>query len=232
MTLVQAPREELPVYLLSSSTEWATPRVLVDAQSARWGPFWLDAAATAENTVAPRYFDRETDGMAHAWHPPAGSSARAVWGNFPYTRGEKACREPFERCRKKTCQERGAHLTKSVASLGDWVAKARDEAMAWGGPVVTLLPYRPDTEWWAKAVRHHAGAGRFLGGMCDPEGGPAARYFPKAYPAAEWRAYHWEELTVDIVVVEGRVDFERDTDATGATFPSVVVTFYRPGLAR
>lgn len=222
--------------LSSETTEWTTPRSLFDAQARRWGPFWLDVAATASNALAPFWFDQERDALARSWAHPgrklvSPAHGRNAWGNYPYTRGEEVCRP---NCKRKTCEKRGAHALQRVPSLGEWVAKGRDEALSWthGGAMVTLLPERPDTEWWADAIRRQpSSAGAYLGGMACPNGGPAARFFPEEYPAAEWREYRWERLTVDVVLVEGRVHFGGTADAdAGAPFPSAVVTFYRPGF--
>jgi hypothetical protein len=239
--IIQAPP---PVYLLSGSVNWRTPLSLFEAQVRRWGPFWVDLAASEENTLAPYFFDEARDGLAQkTWAPTAEVAQLHGWGafgNYPYTRGEEPCLQPVERCKKRRCTDptssgyRGHHITRRVAPLGEWVARARNEALAWGGPVVSLVPERADTEWWKKAVRQQpVDAGRWLGGLCCPNGGPAAPFFPAEYPAAEWREYRWENLTVDVVIVEGRVHFEgQGEDDAGATFPSAVVTFYRPGVRR
>jgi DNA polymerase-1 len=69
-----------PVHFLSQSCEWATPQDLFDALSARFGPFTLDACATADNAKCAAYFTRSDDGLSQPW-------TGRVWCNPPYGRG-------------------------------------------------------------------------------------------------------------------------------------------------
>jgi len=222
----------LPAYLTSKSVEYRTPRPIFDGQIRRWGPAWLDAAATDDNHLCDFYFDEQVDGLPRSWQattPEQLECGRCVWCNPPYTKGEEVCIQPHTRCKKERCKDRGHHLLRRIASLGEWVAKGRDEALRWGGPVIMLIPERPDTDWWREGIRQQPPeAGAYIGTMGHPNGGPAARYFPAENPAAEWRVYLWENLAVDVVSIEGRLDFGAPGVENSATFPSVVVTFYRP----
>ena len=91
-----------PVYFLSQSDQWATPRALVAALAAELGPFEWDVCASAENACAPRWYGVEEDGLAHAW-------SGVVWMNPPYGRGvgrwvEKAAASVREgRCVRVVC---------------------------------------------------------------------------------------------------------------------------------
>jgi phage N-6-adenine-methyltransferase len=70
----------LGVHASSKSCEWSTPPALFDRLSREYGPFDLDACATAENAKCPRFYTRADDGLARPW-------ARRVWLNPPYGRG-------------------------------------------------------------------------------------------------------------------------------------------------
>lgn len=208
--------------LSSESTEWATPRDFLAAMARRWGRFWLDAAATRATTAAPAWYDREQDGLAQSWEPPPGERG-PVWLNPPYGVDEKAC---VPACAKKRCVRRGFHLSSPVPGIGAWMNKARDEALRWGGPVVTLPPARPDTRWWRDALlRQPEAAGRYVGSMADPYGGP----FAALWPTLEWRLYRWEHLVVEVANLEGRLSFGQQGKVHPAPFPSACVAFYAPG---
>lgn len=60
-------------------TEWRTPRWLFDRVNASFA-FTVDAASTPDNAMLPRYWTRETDGLAQPW------SGERVWCNPPYGR--------------------------------------------------------------------------------------------------------------------------------------------------
>jgi phage N-6-adenine-methyltransferase len=55
-----------------------TPRSLFDPLHARYG-FTIDAAASSENALLPRFFDREMDGLRSSW------DGETVWCNPPYS---------------------------------------------------------------------------------------------------------------------------------------------------
>src|SRR5688572_4824194 len=77
--------DRLPVYVTpavhfsSASDEWATPLAFFNQCNVEFGPFDLDACATAENAKAPRYFTKADDGLAQEWRG-------RVWMNPPYGR--------------------------------------------------------------------------------------------------------------------------------------------------
>jgi len=64
---------------LESVDDRKTPADLFAAIASDWGPFTLDAAASAENAQCARYVDRETDGLAQSW------VGERVWVNPPYS---------------------------------------------------------------------------------------------------------------------------------------------------
>lgn len=54
-----------------------TPDHVFEYAEAKWGPFDLDAAASALNTKAPAFFTEQDDALRHSWHD-------VVWCNPPY----------------------------------------------------------------------------------------------------------------------------------------------------
>jgi phage N-6-adenine-methyltransferase len=69
----------MSVHFSSASDDWATPQDYFDTVSAEHGPFDLDVCASESNAKAPRYFTRETNGLAQPW-------VGTVWMNPPYGR--------------------------------------------------------------------------------------------------------------------------------------------------
>lgn len=69
------------VLFSSKSEEWETPDALFRILDERYGPFDLDAAATAANAKCARYLTKEDDALSVPW------SSRRVWLNPPYGRG-------------------------------------------------------------------------------------------------------------------------------------------------
>lgn len=56
-----------------------TPPEVFDEFDKRFGPFTLDAAASAHNAKCRAYYDREDDGLARTWQ------SDIVWCNPPYS---------------------------------------------------------------------------------------------------------------------------------------------------
>lgn len=67
----------------SAKQDWTTPDDLFDPINTEFG-FTLDAAASAANTRAPKFFTAEDDGLSQDW------GENIVWLNPPY--GERASR--------------------------------------------------------------------------------------------------------------------------------------------
>lgn len=61
----------------SASDEWSTPQDFFDEVVNKYGPFDLDAAATADNTKAPKFYTRTENGLRQPWFGQ-------VWLNPPY----------------------------------------------------------------------------------------------------------------------------------------------------
>lgn len=96
--------------------------------------------------------------------------------------------------------------------IGEWMAKARFEAVVNGASTCCLVPSRTDTGWWQESVL--ARGGRLRDDRWDPD----ARVL--------W--LEWEQLTVGIYHHDTRLDFERPGYEDGAPFPSSVIVFDPP----
>lgn len=232
--VVLEPPRIIPVYHKSLHIDWRTPKALFDTQVARWGPYWLDAAATQENKLCEYYLGPETDSLSVDWEPDEEITAQHgfnIWLNHPYSKGEPKC---LPECNKPKCAERGYHLEKPVAPSGDWMVYARNQALGsalkFGGALTCLTKASVETQWWKESVRvQPPGAGIFVTGRSDPYGGPAKEFMDQSpYKAATWTEFRWTNFVVDIVEIEGRVDFDRGGNDGSAGFPSALVTYYKP----
>ena len=65
----------------SDRDDWETPKKVYDLYNRRYH-FKLDAAASAHNTKAEFYFDKEIDSFTQDWY-----KYKTVWLNPPYGRG-------------------------------------------------------------------------------------------------------------------------------------------------
>lgn len=72
---------DIRAMLSSDRMDWETPPELFAWISEKYGPFDLDAAATAENALCATYFTPEDDGLAQSWE-----GCGSVWLNPPYGR--------------------------------------------------------------------------------------------------------------------------------------------------
>lgn len=68
----------MAVHYSSATDQWATPQAFFDKLNAEFG-FELDVCADSCNAKCPRYFTRETDGLAQDW-------TGVCWMNPPYGR--------------------------------------------------------------------------------------------------------------------------------------------------
>jgi len=68
----------MAVHYSSATDLWETPQAFFDELNAIFG-FGLDVCATPENAKCPRYFTKETDGLAQEWKG-------VCWMNPPYGR--------------------------------------------------------------------------------------------------------------------------------------------------
>jgi phage N-6-adenine-methyltransferase len=66
-----------------SIQNWGTPRAVFQWAEKHWGPHTLDAAADADNTLCPLYYDQRTNGLTGSWVKPNGKP-HTVWLNPPF----------------------------------------------------------------------------------------------------------------------------------------------------
>lgn len=196
----------------SESGEWQTAPddfawLSAWAQS-RWGSgFVLDVCASKENALCNAYLTQERSCLDEPlWFGP-------WYMNPPYGDPEYPCKVPHERCKKKTCEKRGAHNDVYIPGIGDFVLAGRKQAQA-GHPGMCLLPFRPDTEWWRQCVLAPDGEQAAMGGDW----------------VQGWSWVRWSSgLLVETRLISGRLSFVRPGggESWTAPFPSVVVVFDR-----
>lgn len=209
-----ATSHKLSPLFSSESGEWQTApddfAWLNGWAQSRWGSgFVLDVCASPENALCGSYFTKELsclEGNPPDWLAP-------WYMNPPYGDPEYPCKMPHERCKKKTCEKRGAHNDVYIPGIGDFVLTARRQAQA-GRPGMCLLPFRPDTEWWRLGVLAPDGEQVAMGGDW----------------AQGWSWVRWSSgLLVETRLISGRLSFVRPGggESWTAPFPSVVVVFDR-----
>lgn len=112
----------------SEEVDFWTPAPLYDALNAHYGPFTLDAAASAANAKVPgNYFSKDDDALARDW-------TGVVWCNPPYGRDTGA--------------------SKGTAA---WIRKAVDEVKVKGNAtrVVMLVPGYTDLSYFHDIIFPH-----------------------------------------------------------------------------
>lgn len=101
-----------------TTTTWETPQAFFDMLHSEF-KFQADVCATDRNAKCRIFFSPEMDALTMDW---TGCSARTLWMNPPYGRGQ---------------------------NVYAWVEKAHSAAKA-GKTVVCLLPASLDTRWFRK----------------------------------------------------------------------------------
>jgi site-specific DNA-methyltransferase (adenine-specific) len=81
---------------------WQTPKWLFRVLSNRYGEFDLDACASAENALCPKFYTKEEDAIMQPWHGN-------VWCNPPYRHPGPA--EIVQKCYRET------HITKTAKQV-------------------------------------------------------------------------------------------------------------------
>ena len=113
------------VLFSTGKDDWETPSDLF-AELHKEFNFTLDAAASDINHKLPRYYTKETDGLAQSW------AHERVFCNPPYSR-----------------------KTKTNPGQEAWIEKAYKEAQK-GALVVMLIPARTDTKAFHRYILNHA----------------------------------------------------------------------------
>lgn len=74
-----------------SRDDWETPAEIFEPLSEEFGGFYLDVAATAENTKCPYFITKERDGLTQPW---SGHN----WMNPPYSQADKWIEKAYQEC--------------------------------------------------------------------------------------------------------------------------------------
>lgn len=101
----------------SGTTDWYTPREIIEAARAAMGGIDLDPASSAiANQVvqAARIYTKADNALRYDWR------ARSVWMNHPFSRGEQPCNR---HCKKKVCKQRGYHIAEELPGNEMWINK-------------------------------------------------------------------------------------------------------------
>jgi phage N-6-adenine-methyltransferase len=106
------------------------------------------------------------------------------------------------------------------SGLDSWMPKARNESIEAPSLSVSLVPYRPDPEWFAVgALSEDGAAGRLVSSYYDPTN------------RVMW--LRWRKLITGIHAIKGRIPFGGPTKSkkpTPAPFPSAIVIHASLGL--
>lgn len=137
----------------SGKVKYYTPEYLTTAARLCMGSIELDPASDAfgnETIKADRYYTEEEDGLLQKWR------AKTCWLNHPFHRKENACANP-ETCTKKTCRDRGFHLTKDLPGNEAWINKLVRAYEGTGDPVEFIgqaccLTYALTSEKWFRPL--------------------------------------------------------------------------------
>lgn len=89
--------------------------------------------------VAQRFYSKEQDALLLRWR------ARSVWMNHPFGEPERAC---VPNCTKKTCRQRGHHLSKDKPGNPDWINKLIDAYRAGLVGVACCITFASTSEGW------------------------------------------------------------------------------------
>lgn len=96
---------------------WQTPLWLFDALDIEFG-FWLDAAASKQNTLCQTYLSEEDDALSLEW-----ASHGAIWCNPPYSKILPWVEKAAEQCERQ--RQPVVMLVPEDMSVG-WFSKALD----------------------------------------------------------------------------------------------------------
>lgn len=160
----------------SKRMDWQTPDVVLELVR-KVGPIGLDPCTTQENpTGARQWFAPPDNGLSVSWGALIGDG-EVAFVNPPYGR-----------------------------ALGEWVTHWCFDASIWADQEhsILLVPARPDTAWWFRALKA-ATALCFWRGRLTFKGAPAPAPFPSALFYFGPRPYRFADVFQD----HGAVDVLR-----------------------
>ena len=105
-----------------TTAEWTTPPDLFEAITECWGPFDLDAAATADNALLANFLTPEIDALSVEW---------GDYGGFPFVN------PPYGRTNRRWIR----HMLRQAMP---WQRRPV--------PVVALMPASVGSRWWSDYV--------------------------------------------------------------------------------
>jgi hypothetical protein len=132
----------------SGIVEYYTPVPIIEAARKVMGSIDLDPTSSDIANLyvnAPLYYTRENDSFNKDWHGN-------VWFNPPFTRGEKPCIIPHDKCKKKTCVERGYHNNSFIPSTADWVDKIIYQYLSGRINQACVITFANTSESWAQKL--------------------------------------------------------------------------------
>ena len=122
----------------SENNKWSTPRSFFEELNKEFN-FTLDPCCTEKSALCKKFYTPKEDGLKQSW------AGERVFVNPPYNKPENACIQPYEKCKKKICEERGYHIDEYIPGKVDWIKKCYYEMYYMSADiVVALLPVRTD----------------------------------------------------------------------------------------
>lgn len=125
--------------------EYYTPPTWTDAAQELMGGIDLDPASCefANNWIkAKQIFTKENDGLTKEWFG-------RVWMNHPFHRGEAPCKA---KCCKKTCVNRGYHITEAIPGNAVWINKLWGEYCAGRVKEAVIITFCNSSEAWFRPL--------------------------------------------------------------------------------
>ena len=149
----------------AGSNDWRTPQAFFDTLHAEF-EFEIDAAASPENAMLPRYWTEGDDALAQDW-----TKFGSVWVNPPYGRGiEKWMQKAWESSRIATTVCLLTFVRTDTKWWADWAWKAADWRLVQG-----RLTFEPPNGYAGKPMTSPVPSVLFV---FDPLGGRWPRVIP------------------------------------------------------
>lgn len=145
----------------SRKKAYYTPRGIVLAAWYIMGGIDLDPACSHAAWLYhgkrfERFYTEEDDGLSRPWYGK-------VWLNWPYDSGEEPCPTPHEKCKKKSCVNRGnemgfdgpIHIDKRIPGNIDWVEKLMEGYRSDKIQQACCISYAAMNTEWMKPLKQH-----------------------------------------------------------------------------
>lgn len=145
--------------------DWGSPKSIVWWSNKQFGPFTIDLAADASNTVCERFYDEQADSLKQNWIGENG------WLNFPYSQGKKF-----------------------ITKTGNSIIEAREQHN-WNTRFTLLAPVRSSNKEWYSVIFPLVEVIVFIEGRLIFEGAEYGAPFPSCLlhfssnPTRRWSHY-------------------------------------------